>query len=379
MFGYEQIIENFGLCAPDVKDYRRLKAEEKTRWVDGEGYQYYLSRQNLQSTHQKGGKISRFFNGNKYTESNVSLYASIISDGDISILKFDARNAHDKIVFYSRKYELEYSKSFNEFCHRCYPERKRSDYINKKRNSIAYIKAAALERFNISIESDNYLNNTSPLQFRCNKDGHNAVLQSMTWAQMITSDEPCRLCRKTKQEGRSRILAKDKFDSNLNSSKTINPCIEVIGEYTSARSKILCKCKKCGSVIKLRPDHILRGIGCGKCTKSLGESLIKYYLVNNYIDHHTQYKFEDCKIGKKPLPFDFFLPEYNIAIEFDGMQHYAPSELFGGPEEFRKLKLRDNCKSDYCASRGIKLIRIPFTELKNISSILDQQLLLKCS
>ena len=64
--------------------------------------------------------------------------------------------------------------------------------------------------------------------------------------------------------------------------------------------------------------------------------------------------FEDC-IDKRPLPFDFYLPEYNICIEYQGQQHYYPVEIFGGKNAFESQVLRDNIKREYCQKNNILL------------------------
>ena len=74
------------------------------------------------------------------------------------------------------------------------------------------------------------------------------------------------------------------------------------------------------------------------------------------------------------MPFDFYLPKYNILIEYDGKQHF----LYGGFGidllEFMNLKYRDNIKTKYCEDNNIKLIRIPYWEFDNVEKILELEL-----
>ena len=52
---------------------------------------------------------------------------------------------------------------------------------------------------------------------------------------------------------------------------------------------------------------------------------------------------------------DFFLPEYGVAIECQGGQHFSPTELFGG-ENFYKLTIkRDEQKKQLCEAHGITI------------------------
>ena len=83
-----------------------------------------------------------------------------------------------------------------------------------------------------------------------------------------------------------------------------------------------------------------------------------------------QYKFNDCK-DKRCLPFDFYLPDYNLCIEFDGEQHYNPKF---GKENFKKTREHDKIKNNYCKSNNIKLLRIPYWEGNNMEKIIKDSL-----
>ena len=65
---------------------------------------------------------------------------------------------------------------------------------------------------------------------------------------------------------------------------------------------------------------------------------------------------------KCDLPFDFFLPDYNMCIEFDGEQHFKPKLNFGGMIGFIKIQTNDNIKNEYCNNNNIKLLRIKYNE-----------------
>lgn len=49
-------------------------------------------------------------------------------------------------------------------------------------------------------------------------------------------------------------------------------------------------------------------------------------------------------------------------IEFDGIQHFKPVEFFGGEVGLEGVQRRDNIKTAYCKSKGIKLLRIRYDE-----------------
>lgn len=116
-------------------------------------------------------------------------------------------------------------------------------------------------------------------------------------------------------------------------------------------------------------------LGIDKKTKmSFGEILISNLLDNNKIKYVYNKSLKDC-ISSSKLRFDFYLPDFNVCIEFDGIQHFYPSNLFGGPEEFEKLKIRDRIKNDWCKVNDIKLIRFNYKQkIDEIKLILKQEL-----
>lgn len=75
------------------------------------------------------------------------------------------------------------------------------------------------------------------------------------------------------------------------------------------------------------------------------------------------------------LPFDFYIPDYNTLIEFDGEQHFKPIKYFGGLSAFKVRKRRDDIKTEYAKTHNMMLIRIPYYEFNNISDILNDMII----
>ncbi len=86
------------------------------------------------------------------------------------------------------------------------------------------------------------------------------------------------------------------------------------------------------------------------------------------IDFVFQKTFPDCK-DKRLLPFDFYLPNYHIVIEYDGCQHFKPIPFFGGEQSYVDRLKHDKMKDDYCEENNIKLLRIPY--FKNVENELN--------
>lgn len=107
----------------------------------------------------------------------------------------------------------------------------------------------------------------------------------------------------------------------------------------------------------------LRGVGCPRCNGSKGELVVERFLVDNNIRFVRQCKyFED--LGKscinpmtnRKLMFDFYLPDHNKCIEFDGVYHYKPEFLdargFGyakyhTDEHYERITALDSLKTNF--------------------------------
>ena len=175
--------------------------------------------------------------------------------------------------------------------------------------------------------------------------------------------------------GKRAPLTQEEFIQRVTS---IDNTIEVIGQYSAVATKISFRCKRCGKVWEAKPNNILNGKGCPHCKMSKGEMKIAQILDGMAIEYGTQYRFPDCK-DESVLPFDFFLPKYNICIEYDGLQHFEPCTFGGMPKEraienFIRVQKHDKIKDEYCQDNNITLIRIPYWEYGNIKNILSLHL-----
>lgn len=131
-------------------------------------------------------------------------------------------------------------------------------------------------------------------------------------------------------------------------------------EYINCRTKIKIICPIHG-VFEQRPDSHVKGCGCKKCKESKGSKKITKYLIDNNILHIKEYKYLDCK-NILPLPFDFYLPDYNVCIEFDGRQHFESIKNWGGEKRLKVQQNHDKIKNEYCLNNNIRLIRIKYNE-----------------
>lgn len=135
-------------------------------------------------------------------------------------------------------------------------------------------------------------------------------------------------------------------------------------EYLGRNVPILVKCNECGQIFKIRPCQHLRGQGCLFCHRriSKGERKVAEFFEKHEIKYIEQKKFKDC-IYKQSLLFDFYLPDYNACIEYQGKQHYFISTLFDKTtKSFEERQIRDQIKKKYCENNNIKLVEIRYDE-----------------
>lgn len=103
---------------------------------------------------------------------------------------------------------------------------------------------------------------------------------------------------------------------------------------------------------------------------SAGEKLISELLEKARVCYTTEKSFNDLKQGR--FRFDFYLPEENVCIEFDGAQHFKFVEKFyRSRADFLKQQGHDREKNSYCLAHKIKLYRIPFWDMDKLSQISD--------
>lgn len=174
--------------------------------------------------------------------------------------------------------------------------------------------------------------------------------------------------------------SKDEFIERL---EKVNPDIEVLGEYINSQTGIECRCKKCGYVWYPTPNNLLYGkvTGCPKCQSySKGEDRIQEYLELNHIQYRIHKTYPDLLgVGGKRLSFDFYLPEHNLLVEYQGQQHEAPT-TFGNmtieesKKQFEIQQEHDKRKRNYAQEHEIELLEIWYYDYNNINKILDEKL-----
>ena len=119
------------------------------------------------------------------------------------------------------------------------------------------------------------------------------------------------------------------------------------------------------------------GVVTGEKT-SKGEEKLRYLFRCLSINFETQKSFEDLVSPKgRKLLFDFYLPDFNILVEYDGIQHYK--NTWGLHEEDWVYYCEcDKIKNQYCQDNNIILIRIPYTDFNKLNEEYLKNILDSC-
>jgi hypothetical protein len=146
-------------------------------------------------------------------------------------------------------------------------------------------------------------------------------------------------------------------------------------EFLNSKDKLNLECVDCHTENKYSYNELRnlnkRCINCFNDKCSLGERKIRDFLFENGIPFDIEKTFEGL-VYKSNLRFDFFLPEQNIAIEFDGVQHFKENNFFRSTLE--EIKCRDNIKNKWCDKNNIDLLRISYKDINKIDSIIKNKL-----
>lgn len=228
---------------------------------------------------------------------------------------------------------------------------------NLKKTNSEFLSEMKIKNKDIKPMSE-YVGANSSMRFKCLVDGYEWESTPHT-VLSYSSTSGCPKCN-------NYILKTN--DEFLDQLKNINRYIEPIDKYVAARKKIRFKCKLDGNVWRATPDKALRGRGCPVCKMSIGEKKIRDYLLDNNYDFETEYS----PYWAEKRRYDFRIK--NILIEFDGEQHFQSKLYFDIDSTLEHRMMVDKMKNDMALKNGYSLIRISFTEIENISKILDMEL-----
>lgn len=255
-------------------------------------------------------------------------------------------------------------------CCQCFNNKKELKYYTIKND-------VESSGYTLITKANEYKNGNTRIKYLCPKHG----LHEMK-ANNFHNGRRCPLCRREEAHDRFCFSPDTVYEEVrslggklLNKEDYINQSIKNL--------RIICpRCHKNIFITSLRHYTQHGGQSCPECRQkeSVGERRIRQWLENNSVEFIQEKFFDDCR-DNKPLPFDFYLPEQNMIIEFDGQQHFEENHFFKhSSSKFKNsitsyTKYHDSIKTEYCISHNITLIRIPYTQLNNVENILNEKII----
>ena len=147
----------------------------------------------------------------------------------------------------------------------------------------------------------------------------------------------------------------------------------LIGEYQNTDTRVLIK-HECGFIWAIKPHNFIEKInngyyGCPQCNhkRSKGELKIANYLKLKNIHFIEEQTFEWSSNSR--FRYDFYLPEYNLIIEYMGKQYYEEVNFFHDTLEQRQIY--DQLKETEAKKQNINYLIISYTNFNNIETILS--------
>lgn len=233
-----------------------------------------------------------------------------------------------------------------------------------KRLTIEYVRKFVEENSDcVLLSDDGYKNNRTPLKMQC-KCGNNFEVGFDNFA--YSDKKQCNECG-AKLLLESQLLNIDDITKYVEDN---TDCKLLSKDYSRARDKLKFQCK-CGKNFLRNWNNFKNGqLYCRLCSKghSKGEHKVKDYLQSNGIAFVQEHTFDGCKHRRK-LPFDFYLPDTNTCIEYDGEFHYNSERIIPFHNPILQQK-RDAIKTKFCKDNNISLIRIPYYQFNQIDEIL---------
>jgi len=337
----------------------------KTRVVisDIYGYKYDVVLRNLITTK---GKINFVDKSNPFSIENISLWL-YKNNPEIEI---DENNIYvgtdDKLKFYHRTCNEFFYMGWHSIysghgCSVC-----RGMQIGEK-TSLSYLRPDIAIQMSPENKFSGYeltLSSNKDILWICQNCGYN-------WIASVcerTRGQNCPACSNPPKVLTDRTRLSILFPDLCNEwDFELNNGLLPENMFSGSNKKVWWLCKNKHSYFTSIKSRTTENSGCPKCNESKGEKRIEKFLTKNNINFISQFKFKNCK-SKRELPFDFYLNDYNIAIEYDGIFHYE--DIFYNDTKLIDVQHRDSIKTQYCQNNNIPLLRIPYWEFNNIEEII---------
>lgn len=191
-----------------------------------------------------------------------------------------------------------------------------------------------------------YVNAKTPIKVQCKDCGS---IFEITPHSHLNKKRGCHVCKGgTKMSNEEFVRrVKDKHGDEF----------EILDNYVNILTPLRVRCNRCGTIDERPPRTLLDNCRCKTCSYSSLERLVADSLDKEGIDYVFQYR--NTELLDK-LTIDFYLPQYKIAIECQGVQHYESVKHFGGIKKLEQNIERDKRKFRICQENGIEMLYLTY-------------------
>lgn len=228
------------------------------------------------------------------------------------------------------------------------------DYLNK---------VSKLHNFYYNYDKVEYVNRHKKIIVTCPKHGDFEISPNHHFY-----GKGCRACH---YEKLSLLYSDTKEDFIEKANKIHNNKYLYPGDYKNSLTNIKITCPIHGDFFQTPGNH-LTGKGCNRCKESSGEKSIDIFLKESNIPFKREFLIKGYLYR-----YDFYLPTYNLFIEYHGQQHYKEVKHWGGKKALKKSIRRDLIKVELAKRHGYNIVVIPYYHKDKIEDILKNVVLNK--
>lgn len=349
---------------------------------DHEGY-IYLNRLENVRQHKKMEKFSKT---NTYTIENIKHFI-LINNYLFELVSTEYKSSRDYLVFKDKEGYYYSGILVNMVKGSIMPFHKGNPY------TVQNIKLwCKLNNKPFELVSKIYNGTHEDLKWKCLKDDCGEIFKA-NWSH-LHNDRGCPFCAGV-QVGLSNCLAtlNPKLAKQWHPTKNTKTTYDVT---LSGKDSCWWLCENDNtheweSTVYNRNN----GSGCPQCNEYRGEKRCKEVFVSNKfieitqadydkllnIDKHNNTYFIPQKtfigligLGRRLLSYDFYIPKYNLLIEYQGEYHDGTARN-QTPEEFEIQKEHDRRKKEYAKQNGYNFLEIWYWDFDKIEEILTEYLM----
>lgn len=222
---------------------------------------------------------------------------------------------------------------------------------------------------NYTLLETEYNGNLKPMKCYCNN--HPDKIQYTT-ANKFKQGYGCPYCARLKPDNKNNLAKKFPkllIEWNYDKNK-LYP-----SEYTPFSNKeVWWKCNEGHEWKAQISSRTNKNSGCPICNESKGEKRIREWVENYKYAFIPQMEFK-CLVGLggRQLSYDFYLPDQNLLIEYQGEFHDGVGSEYT-KKNLERQQEHDKRKKEYAQLHGIRLLEIWYWDFDNIEKILEKEL-----